>query len=118
MALEKKQHNIKSLTKLIADMQAQIDGFKVVIDELHREIFPPNVQSIHKVETCNNEVPAEPREERGMKMNEEDRLASMRNACAILPPNLKVNGRHHIKNVQAICGFPVTRQMMDKIYKE
>jgi len=109
MALEKQQ-NIKSLTKIIKEQDERIK-------KLEDEVFKV-VKSIHHVEECNSEIVAEPREERGLKMGYQDKLTSVKNACAILPPNLKVNGRHDTTNVTAICGFIVTKDMLDYVYED
>jgi len=50
-------------------------------------------------------------------MNDLDKLASMQNALKILPPNLLQDGRHSPENVQAICGFPVTEEMLNAAYE-
>jgi hypothetical protein len=50
-------------------------------------------------------------------MNDEDKLQSMRNAIAILPPNMVINGRHTKENIGAICGFKVTDDQWDAIYE-
>jgi hypothetical protein len=51
-------------------------------------------------------------------MNDDDQLQSAKNACKVLPPNYKVDGRHTAENVKALCGFEVTQDMLDTIYAE
>ena len=75
-------------------------------------------QSIHKVETFNNEQAPPVSETSNIRMNEEDKIYSMKNAIKILPPNMIVNGRHTKQNIQAICGFMVTDAMWDKAYED
>ena len=70
---------------------------------------------MQKVETFNGEQVPVPRD--NAKMNDLDKLASMQNALKILPPNLLQDGRHSPENVQAICGFPVTEEMLNAAYE-
>jgi hypothetical protein len=75
--------------------------------------------SIQKVEDFNGEMIPQPYEtDNNMRMNDDDKVRSMKNAVMILPPNLIVNGRHTKQNIQAICGFIVTDSMMNKVYKD
>lgn len=70
--------------------------------------------TIQKVEEFNGETAPAP--EDNLKMKYEDKIQSMRNAIAILPPNLLEYGRHTKENVQSICGFLVTAEMMEDAY--
>jgi hypothetical protein len=77
---------------------------------------PEKRASIQRVEEFNGEVEPEPLD--NLKMAYEDKLASARNAIAILPPNLIKDGRHARENVQAICGFLIDEEFMDDLYKD
>lgn len=72
---------------------------------------------INKVEEFNDEVVPPIEEKKGMQMYEEDKLQSMTNAIRILPPNMRKDGRHLKENIQAICGFMVTPEMLDRVYE-
>ena len=109
MALEKQQ-TIKSLAKIIKEQDERIKA-------LEEKVFR-KVKSIHHVEDFNGDVAPAPRENNKLKMDLQDKLVSVKNACAILPPNLKVNGRHDVTNVSAICGFVVTEDMLDYVYED
>lgn len=80
-------------------------------------VKPAPLSSINKIETFNGDVETTPYEERAMAMKFDDKIQSMRNAIAILPPNMVKEGRHDKANVQAICGFIVTDEMMDMAYE-
>jgi|PlaIllAssembly_1097288.scaffolds.fasta_scaffold174032_3 hypothetical protein len=91
------------------------------ISELKERVAPleakkAQYQSIQKTEAHNFETAPEPREESNMRMNHEYRIQSMRNVIAVLPPNHIVDGRQPKQNVQAICGFLVSDEMMDEAY--
>jgi len=77
---------------------------------------PEKVSStIQKMEV--NEVAPAIEEYNGMKMNDEDKIQSMRNAIKILPPNMVKDGRHEKHNIEALCGFKVLDEMMDAAYE-
>jgi hypothetical protein len=66
------------------------------------------------------EVAVQPKEEEYLKpmgMDYECKIQSMTNAVKILPPNMIKDGRHLRENIQAICGFMVSDEMMDEVYK-
>jgi hypothetical protein len=42
----------------------------------------------------------------------------MTNAIKILPPNLIVEGRHAKQNIEAICGFKISDEMMEEVYSK
>jgi hypothetical protein len=75
---------------------------------------PSRPSTINRVEL--GEVEPEVREDSNMKMGFEDKIISMTNAVKILPPNFIKDGRHKKEDVQAICGFIVTDEMMDDVY--
>lgn len=108
MALDQEKHTIKSLLKIIKEQQVEIDRIK-------ERVFP-KAATIQRVETVNGETPAIPREKNNLEMDYESKIQSMKNACAILPPNMIVDGRHTLENVEAICGFKATHEMMDEVY--
>ena len=56
-------------------------------------------------------------ESRPMAMDYEFKILSMKNAIKILPPNMLKDGRHLPENIQAICGFMVTPEMLDLAYE-
>jgi hypothetical protein len=68
------------------------------------------------MEEFNGEVAPEP--ENNLRMKYDDKIRSMKNAIAVLPPNLIVHGRHTRENVQAICGFGIDVDMMDEAYAD
>lgn len=53
-----------------------------------------------------------------MQMDIEGLRQSMKNAVVILPPNLKVNGKHTFENISAIVGFKITQKIYDEVYAE
>lgn len=101
------------------NMKASKDTSNIIKEEieLEKEVAIPDV-SINKVETFNNEVAPTNEVYDGMRMLYEDKIQSMRNAVRILPPNMIKNGRHIKENIQAICGFMVTPEMLDEVYKD
>ena len=85
---------------------------------------PPKEQqetsSLHKVESFNGEEITSDMDSistSGLRMGMADKLMSMSNALKILPPNMLKNGRHERHNIEAICGFTVTDEMLDEAYK-
>lgn len=82
------------------------------------DVQPLTTESIQKFEK-HDETPAPKNEweERTLGLDYENKIQSMKNAIKILPPNMIINGRHRIENIQAICGFMVTDEMMDEAYK-
>ena len=72
------------------------------------------VKTIQKMEIGDKAPAIE--EYNGMKMNDEDKIQSMRNAIKILPPNMIKDGRHERHNIEALCGFKVLEEMMDAAY--
>lgn len=114
-------------TALLGELQRRVEAYAEMTDlsdilarlTVIETIPAPEVKlvkSIHKTEDFNGDYPDPPREESNAKMNRQDKLFSMKNAAMILPPNHIINGRHSRENIQAICGFPVTEEMMDELY--
>jgi hypothetical protein len=104
---------INSLVEILADLNE-----RVLLLEANTKIEKgPSGRSIHKVEDFAGEVATPVSEYVGLnRMDYNDKIASARNACMILPPNLIVDGRHTAENVGAICGFIVTEEMLEDIY--
>jgi len=122
---EIKENPIADLVKILSELTEEVVQMRNSLVILHdkystleREVFKPKVsyQSIVKNEDFNGK-PLELREESNIKMNEEDKLFSISNCIKILPPNLIVNGRHVKENVTAICGFLVSDEQLDEVYK-
>ena len=103
------QHKEERLT--LKTLQKRIDELEAKIDK------KPAKSSINRVEIYNGEEEFVPREESKFKMDAKDKLISIKNAIQILPPNLKVDGRHTKENIQAICGFLVDEEMLDSVYE-
>ena len=103
-------------------LNERIDNLENEIDVLKREFaVKKTVQPsklLNKVESFNGEEVPEQKEPNKLKMNEADRLVSVKNACMILPPNMKVDGRHTTDNVSAICGFKVDEETLDLVYTD
>lgn len=78
----------------------------------------PKEAEINKFEKHDGEPPSEDWSGRSMGMNYSNKIQSMKNAVKILPPNMVINGRHRKENIQAICGFMVSDEMMDEVYKD
>lgn len=111
----------KEFRLMFEEIKNDIASLKVSIAELASELAELKVKEkpwkpLHKVEDFNGEQV--PPQKDNTKMNDMDKLASMRNAIKILPPNRQVNGRHDVRDVQAICGFVVTNAMLDAAYGE
>lgn len=86
--------------------------------EAARQKYSNKMNMLHKVEDFNDEeVPPHKDNPNGFKMSHEEKLQSMLNAIKVLPPNMIVNGRHSVENVQALNIFKVTEEMMDEVYK-
>lgn len=99
--------------------KARLAANKETTAETKEEVVAPVVNeapSINKVEDFNRETPTNIEEYNRLKLDEEDKIQSMLNTIKILPPNMIRDGRHLKENVQAICGFMVTEELMDKVY--
>lgn len=127
--MEEKNHTIKSLVKWCQDFEEMIDSFSKRIssienfveetrrrlDRIEEALFPAAV-GIQRVEAFNGEQVPPVRE--NLKMNDEDKIQSIVNACAILPPNRKnKEGRHSIEDIEALVGFKVTHQQIAAAYR-
>ena len=86
------------------------------VQELEKKLEKPIGKSINRIEAHTGEVASTVESYSGMKMDESDKVQSMVNAIKILPPNMVVEGRHLKENIEAICGFKVSDEMMDAAY--
>jgi hypothetical protein len=77
----------------------------------------PQAPSINKLEAHSGDTVTTIEDYKGISMGYDDKIQSMRNAIAILPPNMIREGRHSVENIQAICGFQVTEDMLDSAYE-
>jgi predicted translin family RNA/ssDNA-binding protein len=102
----------------ISNLLSRVFELEIRILELEKICSKPEGKLINKVEKFNDEVPSTIESYNGMKMDASDRIQSMQNAIKILPPNMvvKTTGRHMQENVEAIVGFKVSDEMMDKAY--
>lgn len=118
MALQPKKTVTKcecTCKKDIADILKRLEVLEAIPVSVPKKV---EGKSIHNVEQFNGEVATPVEEYSGMKMGFEDKLISMKNAIAILPPNLMVDNKHTQNNIGAICGFIVTDEMYDILYGE
>lgn len=101
----------------LQELNDKYDILEAYVNQLVESLKVEKTPSINRVETFNNEAPATVEAYNGIKMTEEDKINSMRNAIKILPPNMVVNGRHSKTNVEAICGFKIDDWQMDAAYE-
>ena len=101
---------------LFASIEELLDPIKERLTKLEDKVFALPPKSIQHVEVFNNEVVPETVD--NFRMGYEDKIQSMRNAIDILPPNLVVDNKHVIGNVEAICGFKVSQEMLDSAYAD
>ena len=123
MALAKKQIKKEETCVCSCTCESKIETLVAIIDSLVDRVSELEKKrsgkaSIHKIEDFSGDVETPVEEYSGMRMKYEDKLISMQNAIAILPPNLMVNDKHTPENIGAICGFLVTDDMYDELYKE
>lgn len=108
-------HKVAELTTAaIVELTADVNDLKARIQPLEGK--KAQWKDIQRVEGFNGEQAPEPESNSMLRMGREDKLQSMINACRVLPPNYKIDGRHSAKNVQALCGFVVTDEMLDDVY--
>ena len=94
---------------------------KIIFDLLKQvEVLNDRVLKRYKQQeaTINNVENVQPYEDTKLRLNLTDKIQSAKNATAILPPNLIVDGRHSKENIGAICGFIVDDDMWDMIYED
>lgn len=111
---EKLVRIVSVLASEVEKLGAEVDALREELAAVKSEAIRKQGKSIQKVEEFNGEVI--PDQNDNMRMSYADKIISARNACAILPPNLIVDGRHTAKNVGAICGFVVDDEMLDEVY--
>lgn len=102
---------------LCKKLSARIDKIEERLEAIEAKLFkkPVQEQTIQRVEAFNGETAPEPEDR--MKMDYATKIQSMKNAIVILPPNFVVNGRHTRQNVEAVCGFKISEEMMDEAYQ-
>jgi hypothetical protein len=115
--VEDSNAKIEVLSDIIAKLMDKMEELENKVNTLQKNKLEPKGLSINRTEQFNNEQPSTPHEERSMGMNFDDKLQSMRNAIAILPPNMTIAGKHTRENVQAIVGFLVDENMLDRAYQ-
>lgn len=75
--------------------------------------------TIQKIEEFNGEVAPEYDYNNTSNMNFDEQVQSCVNAIKILPPNLRVDKRHTMENVQALQSrFKVTEEHMERAYQQ
>jgi hypothetical protein len=90
---------VKPVEKLVVTKESE-----VIREDVAKEVLTPIIEDGWK--------------NRVLAMDYEFQLISMMNGIKILPPNLIKDGRHLRENIQAICGFTITEEMMDEVYKD
>ena len=122
MALAPKKKVVEAKVECTCNCSENVALLTKIIDSLVDRVAKLEIKkespkaSIHKVEEFNGEVAEE--YTGGMRMQYDDKIISMKNAIAILPPNLMEDGKHTASNIGAICGFIVTEEMYDELYKD
>ena len=106
--IEQLEIKITEMDKIIFDLLKQV------------EVLNDRVLKRYKQQeaTINNVENVQPYEDTKLRLNLADKIQSAKNATAILPPNLIVDGRHSKENIGAICGFIVDNDMWDMIYED
>lgn len=107
------------MTEVISEMAKEIEILKDAVSKLKECCCKPTAAktSINKIEKHSGDVET-PIEEYSIKsLTYDDRIQSMVNTIRILPPNMTVDGKHTIENIQALVGFPVDEEMIDEAYK-
>jgi hypothetical protein len=117
---ESKEREINDLVKLLVGLSKDVaqQGNRLMEIESKVEYLMRNrgSVSIQKVEEFNGEKVPDYTES-NMKMNHDEQVFSIINTLKILPPNMIINGRHSIDNVQSLNGrFRVTDELMDEAY--
>lgn len=106
---------IEQLEQVVKDLMAKIVEFDNSIGTLNDRVLKRYKQ---QEATINNVENMQPYEDTKLRLNLADKIQSAKNAAAILPPNLIVDGRHSKENIGAICGFIVDDDMWDMIYDD
>lgn len=112
---------IRSLAKIVEELEIRLKENETIIQDLSEKVvsledqLSPKTPTIQRVEGFNGEVAPEPKN--NLKMNDEDKMFSIKNAIAILPPNLvDKNQRHTKENIAALCGFKVSEEQVIRAY--
>ena len=105
--IEHLEIKITELDGIICDLLKQVD----VLNDRVLKRYKQQEATINNVENM------QPYEDTKLRLNLADKIQSAKNAAAILPPNLIVEGRHTKENIGAICGFIVDDDMWDMIYE-
>lgn len=103
--VEHLEEKLEAMERLLLDFGARLES-------LEKRLSPST--EIQRVEAFNSETVPEPKD--NLKMTDEDKIFSIRNALKILPPNLEREGRHSTGNVSAICGFKVSEDQITRAY--
>lgn len=106
--IEQLEIKITELDGIICDLLKQVD----VLNDRVLKRYKQQEATINNVENM------QPYEDTKLRLNLADKIQSAKNAAAILPPNLIVDGRHSKENIGAICGFIVDDDMWDMIYED
>jgi len=101
----------KQLTPVVQEVEV-----KELIEEVAQE--DPKLVPEEIVQSSLKQIEELPKESFSMAMDQDGLFQSMKNAIMILPPNLKVDGRHTIENISAICGYKVTEDLWNKLYED
>ena len=109
------RERIEQLETKVASLEEKIFGLYVQIEVLNDRVLKRYKQ---QEATINNVENVQPYEDTKLRLNLADKIQSAKNAAAILPPNLIVDGRHSKENIGAICGFIVDDDMWDMIYDD
>lgn len=117
-AARKPAVSVETVELLQAAMEqalVELEKIKDRLDECEKKLEKKRGPLLQKVEAYNGEQVPEVKE--NFKMGLEDKVASVRNAISILPPNLMVEDRHLEENVSALCGFRVGEDLLDLAYE-
>jgi len=130
---KKPTHNIFSLNKRVEtleqeniDLKKELEGLdkltllvKELIEQGKPAPAPPAKQAdINNTQEMTGEDAPTVRETNNLDMDEKFQVQSMINALKILSPSFLVEGKQTIANVQAVCGFTVTQEKLDKAYEK
>lgn len=109
------KQRIEELEVKVTSLEEKISGLTIQIEILNDRVLKRYKQ---QEATINNVENMQPYEDTKLRLNLADKIQSAKNASAILPPNLIVEGRHSKENIGAICGFIVDDDMWDMIYED
>ena len=135
---KKKKHvntvNVATLNKALKTLTTEFEEYKAKnesilsilverVTDMQDHILvletPKKVKTIQKPEEHMGEHAVTPRATPKHEMNTKYQIESMVNLIQVLPPNMvDENNRQHLVNVQAICGFQISEDMMDQAYAQ